>query len=87
MIMSFSGKVLEPAIAAISVYFAEQVASRIAEDEALDVRVWDSAAMSYVRPCRLSSCMEVHSSWNKDVVSLVRTDAVRMDALIPSEER
>jgi hypothetical protein len=55
---SFSDKVLEPcveAIAAASVYFAEQAASRIAEDEDLDARVWDSAAMSCVRFCRLSS--------------------------------
>jgi hypothetical protein len=37
------------------VYFAERVASRIAEDEDLDARVWDSAAMSCVRFCRLSS--------------------------------
>jgi hypothetical protein len=55
---SFSGKALEPcveAIAAASVYFAERAASRIAEDEDLDARVWDSAAMSCVRFCRLSS--------------------------------
>jgi hypothetical protein len=55
---SFSSKVLEPcvkAIAAASVYFAEQAASRIAKDEDLDARVWDSAAMFCVRFCRLSS--------------------------------
>ncbi len=45
---SFSGKAFEPsveAIAAVSVYFAKWVALRIAKDEDLDVRVWDSAAM------------------------------------------
>jgi len=55
---SFSGEAFEPcvkAIATASVYFAEWVASRIAEDEDEDVRVWESAAMSYVRFCRLSS--------------------------------
>ena len=52
---SFSGKVFEPMIAAISVYFAERVASRIAEDDDLDASVWDSAVMSCVRLCRLSS--------------------------------
>jgi len=56
--MSFSGKAFEPcikAIAAVSVYFAEQVASRTAKDEDKDARVWDSAAMSCVSVCRLSS--------------------------------
>jgi hypothetical protein len=84
-ITSFSGKALEPcieAIAAVSVYFAERAASRVAEDEALDVRVWDSAAISCVRLCRLSSCVEAHSGWDKDIASSVRTDA-----LIPSGER
>ena len=56
--MSFSGKAFEPcieAIATVSVYFAERAASRTAEDEDLDARVWDSAAMSCVSVCRLSS--------------------------------
>jgi len=56
--MSFSGKAFEPCvkvIAATSMYFAKQVASRIAEDEDEDMRVWDSAAMSCVRFCRLFS--------------------------------
>jgi hypothetical protein len=56
--MSFSSKVFEPCvevIATASVYFAEQVALRIAEDKDLDTRVWDSAAMFCVRFCRLSS--------------------------------
>jgi len=58
MMMSFSGKAFEPcvkAIATASMYFAEWVASRIAKNEDLDARVWDSAAMSCVRFCRLSS--------------------------------
>ena len=82
VIMSFSGKVLEPVIAAVSMYFAKWAALRIAKDEALDARVWDSAAMSCVRPCRLSSCVEAHSGWDKDVVS-----TVTMDALILLGER
>ena len=82
---SFSGKAFEPSIeeiATISVYFAEQAASRIAEDKDLDMRVWDSAAMSCVRLCRLSSCVEAHSGWLNDVMSSVRTGV-----LIPSGER
>jgi hypothetical protein len=58
MMMFFSGKAFKPcveAIAATSMYFAEWVASRIAEDEDLDARVWDSAAMFCVRFFRLSS--------------------------------
>ena len=53
--MSFSGKAFKPTIATIGMYFAKQAASRIAEDDDLDTSVWDSAAMSYVRLCRLSS--------------------------------
>jgi hypothetical protein len=55
---SFSGKAFEPCIeviAAISMYFAKQAVLRIAENKDLDVRVWDSAAISYVRLYRLSS--------------------------------
>jgi hypothetical protein len=79
---SFSGKAFEPSIeeiAAVSVYFAERAASRIAEEEDLDARVWDSAAMSCVRLCRLSSCVEAHSGWLNGVMSSVRTGV-----LIPS---
>ncbi len=82
---SFSGKAFKPSIeeiATVSMYFAERVALRIAEDEDLDVRVWDSAAMSYVRLCRLSSCVEAHSCWLNGVMSSVRTGV-----LIPSGER
>jgi hypothetical protein len=48
---SFSGKALEPSIeatAAVRVYFAERAASRIAEDDDLDAREWDSAVISCV---------------------------------------
>ena len=82
---SFSGKAFEPSIkeiATVSVYFAEWAALRIAKDEDLDTRVWDSAAMSCVRLCRLSSCVEVHSGWLNGVMSSVRTGV-----LIPSGER
>jgi hypothetical protein len=81
---SFSGKALEPsieAIAAISVYFAKRAASRIAEDDDLDAREWDSAAISCVRLCRLSSCLEAHSGWAGVILS------VRSNALSPSGER
>jgi len=82
---SFSGKAFKPsveAIAAVSVYFAEWAASRIAEDKDLDTRVWDSAAMSCVRFSRLSLALEAHSGWNDGV-----TSSVRRDAGIPSGER
>ncbi len=82
---SFSGKAFEPSIeeiAAVSVYFAEWVASRIAKDKDLDARVWDSAAMFCVRLCRLSSCVEAHSCWLNGVMSSVRTGI-----LIPLGER
>jgi len=82
---SFSGKAFEPSIkeiATISIYFAKRAASRIAEDEDLDVRVWDSAAMSCVRLCRLASCVEAHSGWLNGVMSSMRTGV-----LIPSGER
>ena len=82
---SFSGKAFKPSIkeiAAISMYFAGQAASRIAKDKDLDARVWDSAAMSCVRLCRLSSCVEAHSCWLNGVISSVRTGV-----LIPSGER
>ena len=82
---SFSGKAFEPSIeeiATVSVYFAERAASRIAKDKDLDARVWDSAAMSCVRLCRLFSCVEAHSGWLNGVMSSVRTGV-----LIPSGER
>jgi hypothetical protein len=82
---SFSGKAFEPSmeeIATVSVYFAEQVASRLAEDKDLDARVWDSAAMSCVILCRLASCVEAHSGWLNGVMSSMRTGV-----LIPSGER
>ena len=60
----------------------EQVASRIAKDEDLDIRVWDSAAMSCMRLCRLSSCVEAHSCWLNSVMFLVR-----IGVLILSGER
>jgi hypothetical protein len=81
---SFSGKALEPsieAIAAVSVYFAERAASRIAEDDDLDAREWDSAVISCVRHCKLSSCLEAHSGWDGVISS------VRSDVLTPSGER
>ena len=82
---SFSGKAFEPSmeeIAAVSVYFAEWAASRLAEDEDLDARVWDSAAMSCVILCRLAFCVEAHSGWLNGVMSSMRTGV-----LIPSGER